>query len=312
MCMPLAVRAVKLRKVYSDGTVGNEEINLEVSEGEFFSLLGPNGAGKTTFIRMVSTELLPTSGELVVLGYDAVKEPMPIRRRIGVVPQGGLPVFNLTVFDHVYYFARLKGLPKAEARSKALKALDELDLKEYRDRLVGSLSGGLMKRVLIATAIAHEPELLLLDEPTTGLDPAVRRKLWNYLTQLKKRGTTIIMTTHYVEEAENLSDRVAIINRGRVVMCDTVESLIMRSRYPYRVVLRGRRGLDDLVPEVQRLGVYYETGSNNIVIWMEDLDEEALVKLVRLAKAKRVDIFLSSTSLEDVYLEVVGGHDGAA
>ncbi len=140
--MALAVRAVKLRKVYSDGTVGNDEVTLEIKEGEFFSLLGPNEAGKTTFVRMVTTELLPTSGELTVLGYNVLEDPTPIRERIGVVPQGGFPVFDLTVFDHVYYFTRLKGLSKGEAREKALKALDELDLKEYRNRPVASLQAG--------------------------------------------------------------------------------------------------------------------------------------------------------------------------
>jgi len=135
--MALAVRAVKLRKVYSDGTVGNDEVTLEIKEGEFFSLLGPNEAGKTTFVRMVTTELLPTSGELTVLGYNVLEDPTPIRERIGVVPQGGFPVFG-----HVYYFTRLKGLSKGEAREKTLKALDELDLKEYRNRPVASLQAG--------------------------------------------------------------------------------------------------------------------------------------------------------------------------
>ncbi len=171
-----------------------------------------------------------------------------------------------------------------------------------------------MKRVLIATAVAHEPELLVLDEPTTGLDPAIRRKLWNYLVELKRKGTTILMTTHYVEEAERLSDRVAIINRGKVVLCDNVESLIVKSEYPYRVVLRTRNdgGIDEMLYEVKRLGLSYEVRSPSIVVKMKDIDEEVIIDLIRLAKSKKAYIFFSSTSLEDVYLDIVGGQGEAA
>ncbi|RLE67337.1 MAG: ABC transporter ATP-binding protein, partial [Thermoprotei archaeon] len=204
--MDYAIKAINLTKIYSNNVIGNDKVNLKIKYGENFSLLSPNGAGKTTFVRMVSTELLPTSGRLTVLGYDVVKNPMSVRKNIGVVPQEGLPVMDLTVYDHIYYFSRLRGLAKNDAKSATIRAIRELDLVDVRNRYVGGLSGGLKKRVLLATAIVHEPRLLILDEPTTGLDPAARRKLWNYLEKVKKEGTTILMTTHYVEEAERLSD----------------------------------------------------------------------------------------------------------
>jgi len=303
-----AIKAINLTKIYSNNVIGNDKVNLKIKYGENFSLLGPNGAGKTTFVRMVSTELLPTSGRLTVLGYDVVKNPMSVRKNIDVVPQEGLPVMDLTVYDHIYYFSRLRGLAKNDAKSATIRAIRELDLVDVRNRYVGGLSGGLKKRVLLATAIVHEPRLLILDEPTTGLDPAARRKLWNYLEKVKKEGTTILMTTHYVEEAERLSDRIAIINRGKILVCDRPENLVLKSKYLYRVKIYGKRKIDanNIVSFIKSFNLAFKEEIDSIIVLLKDIDEKIIVELIRFVRKWGLKILISSTPLEDIYLEIIG------
>ena len=224
---PLEVR--DLQKRYKDGTRANRGITLSAESGEILGILGPNGAGKTTLVRQITTELLPTSGEMRVFGHDAVAEPSVVKSLIGVVPQEANLYYYLTVYQHLRIFGRLRGLSLRGARRRADELIEELELTEYRDKLVEKLSGGMKRRVLIGVASLARPSLLVLDEPTTGLDPRSRRGLWSLLRDYRRQGTTILMTTHYMEEAEALSDRVGIMRDGQLLALDLKADAIIRT-----------------------------------------------------------------------------------
>lgn len=213
--------------------VALDGVSLEVRRGELVSLLGPNGAGKTTLVRHLYCELRPQRGTVRVLGKDPCRRE--VKLRLGVAPQEASPFGDLTVFENVYYSARIRGVPRSKAKGMAESAVRTLGLWEHRDKYVMDLSGGLKRRTLIAMAVVHRPEALILDEPTTGLDPQARRELWDLLRQLKGEGRAILLTTHYMEEAEALSDRVYFINR-RVIAEGTPTELRKRFSFYYEVV----------------------------------------------------------------------------
>jgi ABC-2 type transport system ATP-binding protein len=194
-------------------------------EGEFFGLLGPNGAGKSTTLGVLTTRVLPTSGEARVAGADVVRDPVAARLRLGVVPQRPNPDRQLTVEENLLFHAAYFGVPGAEARRRAAELLERFRIGEARDRRPEQLSGGQQQRLMIARALIHEPRVLFLDEPTVGLDPQARLALWDVLRALHADGRTIVMTTHYMEEADRLCDRVAIVDGGRLLTCDTPAAL---------------------------------------------------------------------------------------
>ncbi len=215
------------------------DVTFSVEPGRVVSVLGPNGAGKTTLVRILITELLPTKGRAYVAGYDVVKEPEKIRRRIAAVPQEGAPIGFLTPYEFVYAYLLLRGYPRREARRRAEDALRELQLAEVRNREIFTLSGGTKRRVLLAAVLAADVDVVFLDEPTTGLDVISRRMVWNAITSMRERGITILLTTHYVEEAQALSDYVVLINRGRVVDMGTPEALVEKVPGKYVVEAYG-------------------------------------------------------------------------
>jgi ABC-2 type transport system ATP-binding protein len=212
------------------GVVALEALELTVAEGEFFGLLGPNGAGKSTTLGVLTTRVLPTSGEARVAGADVVRDPVAARLRLGVVPQRPNPDRQLTVEENLLFHAAYFGVPGAEARRRAAELLERFRIGEARDRRPEQLSGGQQQRLMIARALIHEPRVLFLDEPTVGLDPQARLALWDVLRALHADGRTIVMTTHYMEEADRLCDRVAIVDGGRLLTCDTPAAL--RARAP--------------------------------------------------------------------------------
>lgn len=230
-----AVRVRGLVKRYADGTAANRGINFEVSRGEVVSILGPNGAGKTTFLRQLTTELKPTDGWVEIFGIDAVAEPERAKRLMGITPQEAGVFETLTVREHLELFARFKGLGKREARLSAFDVADELGLGAEIRKRVGLLSGGQRRRILIGLALLGRPPLLVLDEPTTGLDPASRHSVWKVIRRAAAEGATVIFSTHYMEEAERLSDRIAVIERGRVAAFDSLDKLFARMERSYRV-----------------------------------------------------------------------------
>ena len=227
-----ALRIQKLRKTYSDGLVALDGVSLDVGAGRFFGLLGPNGAGKTTLINSVVSLARPDSGTVEVFGKDAFEEFKEARRMIGVSPQEiNLDKF-LTVYEVMTFHAGYYGVSKKKARERADEMLERFALTDKRKSRVSTLSGGMKRRVLFARALMHDPKLLFLDEPTAGVDVELRYKLWEYIRELNRGGLTILLTTHYLEEAEALCDEVGLINGGRIVAQGTSEDL--KERYEAR------------------------------------------------------------------------------
>jgi ABC-2 type transport system ATP-binding protein len=214
-----------LSKTFPGGVEAVRGVSFEVAEGEAYGLLGPNGAGKTTTIRMLGTLLRPSAGRAVVAGHDVAAEPDAVRRSIGVALQeAGLARYS-TGREHVEMMARLFGMSRRRARERAGELLELFDLTDAADRLVRSYSGGMRRRLDLACGLVHRPQLLILDEPTTGVDPASRVALWGELRKLQEEGTSLLLTTHYLEEADRLCDRLGIVDRGELVVEGTPERL---------------------------------------------------------------------------------------
>jgi ABC-2 type transport system ATP-binding protein len=220
-----ALKVEKLRKTYSTGVLALDGVSLEVEAGRFFGLLGPNGAGKTTLINSVVSLARPDSGSVEVFGKDAYEEFREARRMIGVSPQEiNLDKF-LTVEETLLFHAGYYGVPKNKARERAGELLERFALTEKRKQRVNTLSGGMKRRVLFARALMHDPKVLFLDEPTAGVDVELRYKLWGYIRELNHNGLTILLTTHYLEEAEALCEEIALIDGGRIAAHGTSEEL---------------------------------------------------------------------------------------
>ncbi len=220
-----AISIKKLVKRYDDVTAV-DGLSFDVEEGEIFGLLGPNGAGKSTTINILSGLLEPTSGSATVLGFDVQREPGKVKERIGVCPQEPAFFPYLTGRENVELMGNLQGMPKEKLRERTDWLLDQVGLGEASSRRAGKYSGGMVRRTSLAMALVHDPEVAFLDEPTVGLDPQSRRATWGLIEDLKGRGRTVILTTHYIEEAEALSDRVGIIDHGKLIALDTPQVLM--------------------------------------------------------------------------------------
>ena len=300
--MPSAITARRLTKEYkgSHGKRALDEVTLEIGKGEIFGLIGRNGAGKTTFLRIAGTQLLPTSGEIEVLGHDAVAHPNAVRDRVAVIPQESRPFFYATPYEHVYYYLTLRGLPSSEARRRALDTLERLGLAKGKDTVLWKQSGGLRRRVLVAMALASGAELLFLDEPTTGLDALARRDVWAAVEEASREGRTILLTTHYLEEAELLSKRIAILNEGKVLAVGTLDELVARVRWPFRVALTGRGIAEE---EATAYGESTAVGDTRIVFTNRSGAED----LTKLALLRSVRAVAGPVTLEDLFVQLVGG-----
>jgi ABC-2 type transport system ATP-binding protein len=229
-----ALKIERLRKTYSTGLLALDGVSLEVEAGRFFGLLGPNGAGKTTLINSVVSLARPDSGRVEVFGRDAYEEFREARRMIGVSPQEiNLDKF-LTVEETLLFHAGYYGVPKQKAKERAGDLLERFALTEKRKQRVNTLSGGMKRRVLFARALMHDPRILFLDEPTAGVDVELRYKLWGYIRELNREGLTILLTTHYLEEAEALCEEIALINGGKIAAQGT--SAELKTRYGARNV----------------------------------------------------------------------------
>ena len=200
-------------------------IDVAIAEGECFGFLGPNGAGKTTVMRIISCFMPPTSGTVTVFGMDVNKEPSAIKARLGVMPQENNLDPDLSVIENLMVYARYFDIPKRDSARLGRVLLDFVELRDKADVKIDQLSGGMKHRLLLARSLVNDPDILILDEPTTGLDPHSRRAVWEKLNHLKAKNTTLLLTTHYMEEAEQLCDRVAIMDSGRVVVIDSPERL---------------------------------------------------------------------------------------
>jgi len=241
-----AIETRSLRKVYKPApgrrgapprpeVVALDALDLTVREGEFFGLLGPNGAGKTTTIGILTTRVIATAGDAFVAGASVKSDPVGVRRRIGVVPQRPNPDRGLNVIENLVFHASYFGIPREAASKRAEELLAQFGLTDKRDAKVDALSGGLQQRLMIARALSHDPRVVFLDEPTVGLDPQARLALWDILRDLHKQGRTIVMTTHYMEEADRLCDRLAIVDQGKLLALDTPEKL--RAQAPGETII---------------------------------------------------------------------------
>ena len=223
--MPI-ISISNLSKAYSDGTNALDEVNLEVNEGEIIALLGPNGAGKTTLISTICGLLTYDRGRIKVDGYDTVTEYRRARKLIGLVPQEVMLEPFETVYDTVRFTRGMFGYP--ENKELLNNILQKLSLFDKRKQMIKELSGGMKRRVMIAKALSHNPKILFLDEPTAGVDVELRRDMWNVVDSLKSKGVTIVLTTHYIEEAEMMADRIALLNKGQIIFVENKELLMAR------------------------------------------------------------------------------------
>ena len=274
-------------------------VSLRIRRGERVALLGRNGAGKTTFLRIASTLLLASSGSVEVLGHDVTSDPDAVRPLIAVVPQEGKPFFHLTPREQVYAYLRARGIPREEAKARTVRALEQVGLGDVADRLAITLSGGQKQRAMVATVLATAVPLLFLDEPTIGLDPFARRAVWDSLRRLTREGSTILLTTHYLDEAEALSDRLYIVEEGRVLVEGTAEELKRQVGGSVRVSVKDgasmRAQLETFGPCVA------EDATIHVVTGPERVNE-----IVGLAMRGGLSATVGPVTLEEAFLRVVG------
>ncbi|MEU7751066.1 ATP-binding cassette domain-containing protein [Micromonospora sp. NPDC049101] len=285
-------------------------VNLEVAEGEIFGFLGPNGAGKTTTLRMLATLIEPDGGDATIAGADLRKDPAEVRRRIGYVPQGGSTWDESTARDELVLHARMYGISKADAQRRAVRALDAFQLTEYADRKCKTYSGGQRRRVEIALGIIHEPKIVFLDEPTTGLDPQSRAHMWDEIRRLRNDGMTVFITTHYLDEADALCDRIAIMDNGEVVAEGTpaelkreisgdvvLVGLDLAATPQATQVLDGEAYVNKLEAiDEGGLRLYVDEGATAIPQVLRRLDQAGLeLRSIELHRPSLDDVFLTKT-----------------
>ena len=301
-----------LRKVY-DGkqrVVAVDGIDLSVQPGELYGLLGPNGAGKTTTISICTTRALPTAGRVRIAGVDVVGAPALARRGIGVVPQYNTLDRACTIYENIHFHCLYFGFSRTEAKQRTNQLLAQFHLTERADAYPAQLSGGLAQRVQIARAIAHRPKVLFLDEPSAGLDPQSRIAMWDAVRGLREEGITVVLTTHYMEEADELCDRVAIIDHGKILVEDTPAALknSVGAQRVYELDLRSHQNVPLLVQQLQRLSgiASVETTTEGVRILAEGT-EGLLSEVVHTASPYGLrDLTITETSLETVFIQLTG------
>ncbi len=298
------VVARHLEKRFGD-FVAVDGIDFSVERGEVFGFLGPNGAGKTSTMRMVSCLSPVSGGELSVLGMEPNAHGPEIRRRLGLVPQDDTLDLELSVRDNLYLYGRYFDLPRREVRQRVERLLEFAHLSEKGDEEVDNLSGGMKRRLTIARALISEPELVILDEPTTGLDPQARHLLWDRLYRLKQEGVTLVITTHYMDEAEQLCDRLVVMDKGKIVAAGSPRQLI--DTYSTREVAELRFGVDENAAAAERLAelaARVEVLPDRVLLYTDDGDE-ALRAALGLGLRPEASLVRRS-SLEDVFLRLTG------
>lgn len=306
--MNLAINIKNLKKTYTSkfskqNKTALENISLEIPQGSFFGLLGPNGAGKSTLINIIAGLVIKTSGKVEINNIDLDDEPEKVRASIGIVPQEVVidPFFN--VYDTLEYYAGYYGIPKGKRKTdEILKALNLEDKKDFNPR---RLSGGMKRRLLIAKALVHTPPIIILDEPTAGVDVELRSQLWDYVRELNKQGTTILLTTHYLEEAEQLCDKIAVINHGKIIANDTTQNL--KSTLGVKnIIFRFSNQMTD-TPDFLKDSVYEKT-DNGYGVKITYNKENPLNEIISGFSSSGLiikDITSEESSLEDVFRKLV-------
>jgi ABC-2 type transport system ATP-binding protein len=309
--MPQAAILIEnLIKIYSGTrpTRALDGIDLAVQPGEIFGLLGPNGAGKTTTVGVCTTRVLPSGGRVLVEGVDVVAEPSQVKAMVGVVTQYNTLDRSCTVWENLYYHCRYFGIPGPEARRRADELLDQFRLADRRSSMVAALSGGLAQRLQIARAIAHHPRVLFLDEPSAGLDPQSRLALWEIIAGMRPRGITVLLTTHYMEEADRLSDRVAIIDHGKVLVCDRPPELKRTLGAETVIEIHLERPDQSLATALAALpGVEEATVTPAGIRLLAQSRDRLLPRLVEAAQGYGLrDLAVTEPTLETVFIRLTG------
>jgi ABC-2 type transport system ATP-binding protein len=301
-----AVESFNVAKLYKGSNKkALDDISLKIESGKISTLLGRNGAGKTTFVRICSTQLLPTSGKVLIFGDDVVSSPEKIRKIISIVPQEGRPLRALTPWDHIYNWLKIRGECNNSASKKTSDILNRLDLYFAKDVPVLNLSGGMKQKILVGMAMATETPLLFLDEPTIGLDPVSRRQVWSLIKDWKNKGRTIVLTTHYMDEAELLSDSIFIIDKGKVISKGTMTNLRNTLDYQIRVdinesVKYNNRNIKDLFFS---FGKIIDISSNSIRLFTY---ESNLKEISELAMKSSLSFAVSPITLDDIFVNLLG------
>jgi len=307
----VVIRTEQLTKVYPGGLKAVDELDLAVHQGEIFGLLGPNGAGKTTTAGMLTTRVIPTSGRAFVGGIDVVAHPTAAKQVIGVVPQSNTLDRSLTVWENLYFHGRYFGMSAAVARREADRLLEQFRLSERGAEPVAALSGGMAQRLMVARAIMHRPAILFLDEPTAGLDPQSRLALWEILGELHAEGQTILLTTHYMEEADELCNRLAIIDRGRLLALGPPAELKRSTGADTVVTVSASGDLDALakVLEADVPGAQQATRVDSTVV-VEVQAQTGVLPLVFSAAERHgfevSDLSVTEPTLETVFINLTG------
>jgi len=301
-----ALTISNLHKTYSNGFEALKGIDLTIAEGDFFALLGPNGAGKSTAIGIISSLVTKSVGRVDVFGHDLDRDPEGVKSCIGLVPQEfnfnqWEPVGEIVVNQAGYY-----GIGRREAWQRAEESLRQLELWDRRTLMARNLSGGMKRRLMIARALVHHPRLLILDEPTAGVDIEIRRSMWQFLTDINRQGTTIILTTHYLEEAENLCRNIAIINQGRIAEHSSMERLLHRLHTEI-LVLNLRTELDR-APTLKGYGCQLRDG---LTLEVEVPREQGINRLFRLLDENGIEVLSlrnKQNRLEQLFIDMVDAH----
>jgi ABC-2 type transport system ATP-binding protein len=306
--MKAIVEAKGLTKRYGH-LLAVDHVDLEVFEGEIFGLLGPNGAGKTTIIRMLTGQTKPTLGEALIAGHDIVREPIKAKESVGVVPEVSNVYDEMSAWDNLVFAAELYGVPRSERGRRAGELLELFGLYERREEKVGNLSKGMKRRLTIAAALIHKPRIVFLDEPTTGLDVQSSRVIRPLIKELNESGVTIFLTTHYIEEADQLCQRIAIINQGKIVALDSPERLKARAEegHVVEVSLSPATGLEERLKDLKYVNGATRVGEK-FRLYVEDvsLAIPVLADFCRENSLKIISINTLKPSLEDAFIKITG------
>ena len=300
--------AEKLTKKYGELSAV-DKVDLSVPNGICFGLLGPNGAGKTTMIQMLQASSPVTNGKLKVLGTDVSKESRSVRKRIGVIPQEDNLDPDFTAEYNLIVYARYFGIDVNEAKEKASKLLEEVGLTDKANEKIANLSGGMKRRLIVARGMINDPELLILDEPTTGLDPQARHSVWDQIRTFKNNGKTVLLTTHYMDEAEILCDELAIMDSGKILIRGTPRELISKTVGADAVELvshsfnKGKKILDLIETKSKLKDVIISRVSDRIIIYGKEIEE--IISEFE-SNSELTDIIKRRTTLEDVFLKLTG------
>ena len=304
--MQSIISVTNLTKTYASGLQALKDINLEIRRGEIFALLGPNGAGKTTLIGVVCGIVNPTSGRVVADGHDIVRDYRAARAKIGLVPQELSTDMFETVWDTVCFSRGLFGKPKNPQYIE--KVLRELSLWDKRASKILALSGGMKRRVLIAKALSHEPQILFLDEPTAGVDVELRRDMWQMVRSLRETGVTIILTTHYIEEAEQMADRIGVINKGEIILVEEKAALMVKLGKK-ELILQLQQPLSALPAELSEFElVLAKDGAQLTYTFHAERDRSKMSALLRRLAELGIelkDLQTRESSLEDIFVSLV-------